>query len=228
VRPLPRHVAGRVSRRSRQRKLELFVRLSAPSAETSVLDVGVEDGGQGDDVVFATGNFVEHGWPAGRLTAVGLHDGVGFRRAFPDVEYVQGDGRSLPFADASFDIVICNAVVEHVGDVEEQRRLVAECCRVGRTVFVTTPNRWFPVELHSLWPLVHWLPERVYRPLLQRRQPARVGALRLLTPRSLLALFPPGHEAAIAQRGMTIVAVARRRSPAPASHAGAAASTLTG
>jgi SAM-dependent methyltransferase len=225
---VPRRLATAVSRRSRAQKLALFVRVSAPSAATSVLDVGVEDGAQGDDAVFATGNFIEHGWPAGRLTAVGLHEGTAFRRAFPHVDYVRGDGRRLPFADASFDVVICNAVVEHLGDAPQQRRLVDECCRVGRTVFVTTPNRWCPVELHTLWPLVHWLPERIYRPVLRRHRPERVGDIRLLTAKGLLDLFPPSHEATIARRGMTIVAVARRRSPAPPSPPEPAVSTLTG
>ena len=33
-----------------------------------------------------------------------------------------------------------------------------EAVRVGRRVFLTTPNRWFPVEVHTRLPLVHWLP----------------------------------------------------------------------
>ena len=28
------------------------------------------------------------------------------------------------------------------------------------SVFVTTPNRWFPLEVHTLLPFVHWLPGR--------------------------------------------------------------------
>lgn len=28
-----------------------------------------------------------------------------------------------------------------------------------RRVFFTTPNRWFPIELHTRLPLVHWLPK---------------------------------------------------------------------
>ncbi len=27
-------------------------------------------------------------------------------------------------------------------------------------LFVTTPNRWFPIEFHTVLPLVHWLPKR--------------------------------------------------------------------
>ena len=73
---------------------------------------------------------------------------------------MQGDACALPFADGSFDVVFSNAVIEHVGDIDRQRLFVAEALRVGRRVFLTTPNRWFPIEVHTRLPLVHWLPER--------------------------------------------------------------------
>ncbi len=91
--------------------------------------------------------------------ALGLHDGAGFRASYPTVDYVQGDACALPFADGSFDVVFSNAVIEHVGDVERQRLFVSEALRVGRRVFLTTPNRWFPLEVHTRLPLVHWLPK---------------------------------------------------------------------
>ena len=69
-----------------------------------------------------------------------------------------GDACALPFADQAFDVVFSNAVIEHVGDVGRQRQFVAEALRVGRRVFITTPNRWFPIEVHTRLPLVHWLP----------------------------------------------------------------------
>ena len=51
-------------------------------------------------------------------------------------------------------------MIEHVGGEERQRAFVSEALRVARRVFVTTPNRWFPLEVHTRLPLVHWLPER--------------------------------------------------------------------
>ena len=77
---------------------------------------------------------------------------------------VQADGRDLPFADGAFDLGFSNAVVEHVGGREEQRRFVHELCRVAKRVFVTTPNRFFPLEVHSLVPFAHWLPRACARP----------------------------------------------------------------
>ena len=65
-----------------------------------------------------------------------------------------------------------------------------EALRVGRRVFLTTPNRWFPVEVHTRLPLVHWLPDslagRVYD--LTGRSWAREN--HLLGPAELRALFP--------------------------------------
>jgi hypothetical protein len=44
--------------------------------------------------------------------------------------------------------------------------MVADCLRVARRgIFLTTPNRWFPVEFHTQLPLLHWLPNDAYRPI---------------------------------------------------------------
>jgi hypothetical protein len=82
--------------------------------------------------------------------------------------WVAGDGRMLPFRDASFDIVFSNSVIEHVGDVESQRRFAAEVMRVGRAYWVQTPNRRFPVEQHLLTPFIHWLPKPIQRAIVPR------------------------------------------------------------
>ena len=73
---------------------------------------------------------------------------------------VFGDGRRLPFADQSFDVVFSNSVIEHVGDWESQQRFAAEIARVGRAYWVQTPNRGFPVEPHLMTPFLHYLPKR--------------------------------------------------------------------
>lgn len=47
----------------------------------------------------------------------------------PSIQYLIGDGRGLPFADHSFDAVICLEVLEHLPDFP---RLLAEVRRVSR------------------------------------------------------------------------------------------------
>ena len=143
-------LADSISLRSRQRKLRLLLDELRPTAESSVLDVGADELGFGEGDGCGTMNFFEehYPWPE-RITALGLHDGEGFRARYPDIRYVQGDACALPFDDGAFDIVFSNAVIEHVGGRERQRQLVSEAIRVGRRVFITTPNRRFPVEVHT-------------------------------------------------------------------------------
>ncbi len=125
-------LADAISLRSRERKLRLFLDELRPTPETSVLDVGADELGFGEGDGCGTLNFFEERYPwPGRITALGLHDGKGFRKRYPNIPYVQGDACALPFADGAFDVVFSNAVIEHVGGREQQRRLVSEAIRVG-------------------------------------------------------------------------------------------------
>ncbi|MFN0155249.1 MAG: class I SAM-dependent methyltransferase [Gaiella sp.] len=202
-------VADAISLRSRRGKLALFLRELAPNEETSVLDVGVDAvgfGGHGGQSGCATHNFFEelYPWPE-RITALGLHDGKGFRAAYPGLTYVQGDACALPFPDGAFDVVFSNAVIEHVGGRDRQRRFVEEAVRVGRRVFLTTPNRRFPLELHTRLPLVHWLPDAVSHRAYDLAGKGWAKDNRLLTTRSLRELFP--CPVRVHDFGMTLVAI---------------------
>jgi hypothetical protein len=194
-----RRVASRVSLRSRERKLELFLSLLEPGPDSTVVDVGVTDAPFGAG---STDNFFEamYPWPE-RITAVGHTELDAFAAAFPTVTAVRADGRSLPFADRAFDIGFSNAVVEHVaGGRDGQRQFVHELCRVARRVFVTTPNRWFPIEVHTLRPFVHWLPSGP-----RERLVPFDDVLDPLGPKDFAALFP--YSVRVLNRGMTLIAV---------------------
>jgi len=195
-------VASRVSLRSRERKLRLFHELLRPGPDTTVVDVGVTDSGFGPH---APDNFFEalYPWPE-RITAVGVTGLEAFGAAFPQVTVVQADGRELPFIDGEFDLGFSNAVVEHVsGGKAEQRRFVHELCRVSQRVFVTTPNRFFPLEVHTLVPFAHWLPRGARDRMLRAR--GFDDVLEPLGPRELASLFP--YRVRIVNTGMTLVAV---------------------
>jgi len=203
-------LAARVSLWNRARKMELFLRAISPTAETRVLDVGAGDTGFATEPgVAASHNFFEamYPWPE-RITAVSDVPLPHFAQEFPQVETVTADGRELPFPDGAFDVAFSNAVVEHVGGRRDQRRFVHELCRVARRVFVSTPNRWFPVETHTLVPLVHWLPrgprERIFAAL--GRDEWR--GVELLGARDLLELFPDTVETRLLEARITISAVA--------------------
>jgi hypothetical protein len=184
-----------------------------PDEQTTVVDVGAADAGFGAEGGHGyTYNFFEehYPWPH-RITAVSDRPLERFAQAFPQIRCVVADGRALPFDDGAFDVAFSNAVVEHVGDRDDQRRFVGELCRVARRVFVTTPNRLFPLEVHTLMPFAHWLPrpaaDRVFAALRRRGW----DGVELLTPRQLLALFPAGVDARLVDRGITLAAYSERK-----------------
>ncbi len=206
-------VAARASLRNRRRKLALFLETIRPGPETRVVDVGVGDTPFGTEPgVAATHNFFEalYPWPA-QITAVSDVPLPNFAQAFPSIRTVVASGLELPFADDEFDVAFSNAVVEHVGGRDEQRRFVAELCRVAPRVFVSTPNRWFPVETHTLVPFVHWLPRPHADRAMHALRRGNWDQVELLTKRDLLALFPQSVDAHVIEARVTISVVASRR-----------------
>jgi hypothetical protein len=113
---------------------------------------------------------------------------------------VLADARELPFRNREFDLVYSNAVIEHVGDVTDQRRMADEVRRVGKRWFVTTPNRWYPFEFHARMPFLSWLPPGLlhhvarvwaYHHVERRyRSGNDYSDVQLLTARQLGRLFP--------------------------------------
>jgi len=195
-----------ISLRSRRRKFDLFMETMRPTADTTVLDVGVDDFGFGETDHCRTLNFFEEVYPwQEQVTALGQHEGRTFAERYPAARYVQGDALNLPFEDASFDVVFSNAVIEHVGRREAQRRFVDEILRVAARAFVATPNRWFPIEVHTRMPLVHWLPEPVAHRAYELIRKPWAKENHLLRPGELRELFPPGTR--IVNLGLTLAAI---------------------
>jgi SAM-dependent methyltransferase len=129
-----------------------------PTSNWRVLDVGVTSDQTADS------NFFERLYPhPASITAVGLEDASHLERDYPGLIFIKADGRHLPFPDQSFDLAFCSAVIEHVGSKSQQMQLLAELTRVAERVVLTTPNRYFPIEFHTLTPFLHWLPPRVFR-----------------------------------------------------------------
>jgi SAM-dependent methyltransferase len=205
-------LGARISLWNRDRKMRLFMEHMRPTPDLRVVDVGAADSGflTGPGVA-ATYNFFEawYPWPE-QITAVADVPLTRFAEEFPGIEHVVADGRSLPFEDDSFDIAFSNAVIEHVGGREDQRRFVHELCRVARRVFITTPNRWFPVETHTLIPLVHWLPRAPRDRAFAMLGRDNWNGTELLGSRELLQLFPSTVDARVVEARITITAVATR------------------
>lgn len=179
-RPIARHFRGR--------RLRRFARTFEVRSSTTILDVG------GDEYYWE--------WlPAHPKVTVANLERRDLRPA--GMPWVRADGRRLPFPDGAFDIVFCNSVLEHLPDESSRVAMAREIARVGRGYCVQTPNRWFPVEPHTLTPGFHFLPKswqvRLARNFtlwgwLQRpgKEEARqfVEHAQLLSARDVARLFP--------------------------------------
>lgn len=149
---LPDGAAERLLISARNRIFQDFMTHTRPSHSDQVLDIGVSD------VINDGANVLERSFQHQKnITACGLGAGVEFKKAFPLVRYVQIEPNArLPFDDNNFDIATSNAVLEHVGSRENQSFFVSELCRVAHRVFISVPNRLFPVEHHTALPIVHY------------------------------------------------------------------------
>jgi hypothetical protein len=146
-------IAYGISAKSRAQKFDQFLTLIDPKEKETIVDVGVNT-----TEYSATDNYLEKFYPyPDRITAVGVEDMNDFQKRYPHVTVAQGDGRALPFADNTFAIGYSNAVIEHVGNFDDQKRFLGELVRVSTRGYLTTPNRHFPIELHTRVPLLHLL-----------------------------------------------------------------------
>ena len=65
------------------------------------------------------------------------------------------------------DMVISSATIEHVGNFKNQVTKVKNMISLSKKfVVITTPNRFFPIELHTKIPLIHWFPKKIFRKIL--------------------------------------------------------------
>lgn len=121
----------------------------------------------------------------------------------PIMSSISGDAREIKAADSSYDIVFSNSVIEHVGTYRDQLQMAAEVRRVGKRYFIQTPNIYFPLEPHFLFPFFQFLPLKIRVLLLRHfnlgwfektpdavKAKEIVGSIRLLTKREFIALFP--------------------------------------
>jgi hypothetical protein len=111
------------------------------------------------------------------------------------------DGRTIPSTDRSYDLVICNSVLEHVMP-SDRENLCNEMRRVAKRVYLQTPAYEFPIEPHFILPFVHWLPRKLARVLVRLGPWAILGrpseatfaeyfdGTQLLTRQEMVKLFP--------------------------------------
>lgn len=101
------------------------------------------------------------------ITSLSNLDCSPLKKKFTKVKFIKGDARRMKFKDNKFDVVYSSATIEHVGSKSSQITFIKECLRVSRRdVFITTPNRFYPIEFHTKLPLLHFFPPKIYRKIL--------------------------------------------------------------
>lgn len=144
--------------KSREEKYSHLLSVTNPTEGSTILDVGVAD-----QEYSPFDNYFEKTYPyPENITALSIIPLKEFPYRYPKVKTVIYSGGRFPFADKEFSIVISNAVIEHVGNENDQVGFVSELHRAGHSFYFTTPAREFPIEIHTNFPLVHWLPKRKF------------------------------------------------------------------
>lgn len=178
----------------RQKRFALFLAfLSQLPRPLKILDVG------GTETFWQTMHFT----PSDQveITLLNLHAQLATDSHF---KILSGNACSMPqFRENEFDVVFSNSVIEHVGNFEAQQKMAHEVQRVGKCYFIQTPNYYFPIEPHFLFPAYHWLPLELRIWLLRHwnlgwlqktpdpiQAKQKVESIQLLTPKQFRKLFP--------------------------------------
>lgn len=129
-----------------------------------------------------------------------------------------------PIRSEDWDLVFSNSVIEHVGGYAKRAEFAEQVRSLAPAYWVQTPNRYFPVEPHWLFPGFQFLPVAARRTVAQRwplyrwRSDDRERALRevleieLVSKTEMAHLFPDAELLPEKVVGLTKSWIAVRRS----------------
>lgn len=156
----PHAVLDLPSRNWKAEKIARLLDLARRPQPMRLLEIGTGSGG-------IAHWFANHPSLRCEVTAIDVVDNRLVREGYA---YRQVHGVDLPFSDASFDVVITNHVIEHVGDDAAQRRHLEEVRRVLRSDgvgYLAVPNRWMLTEPHFQLKFLSWWPHAWRTPYLR-------------------------------------------------------------
>lgn len=157
---LPHAILDLPSRYDKALKIERLLELSNRFDQFALLEIGTGSGG-------IAHYFATHANLRCDVTAVDVLDQ---RQVKEGYRFVQVGDTELPFADASFEVVLSNHVIEHVGDEKQQLAHLRELRRVLKPNglgYLAVPNRWMLVEPHYRLAFLSWLPKSCRTPYLR-------------------------------------------------------------
>ena len=157
---LPHVSTDMPSRNLKAMKIERLLDLASRPQPMRLLEVGTGSGG-------IAHYFGTHPTLRCDVDAIDVHDN---RLVTEGYRYHQVGDTQLPFADDSFDVVLTNQVIEHVGDAVANHRHLAEIHRVMKPDgigYLAVPNRWMLAEPHFRLKLLSWCPHAWRTPYLR-------------------------------------------------------------
>ena len=148
--------------KNRKKMYKIFQDYIPVNEETKILDIGTTPSLEEHE------NYLVHQYKWKKnLTCLSNQDCEILQSKYSELTLLRGDGRKVNLADESFDIVYSNATIEHVGNSVNQINFIKECVRLSRSkIFISTPNRYFPMDFHTKIPLIHMLPKNIHRRIL--------------------------------------------------------------
>lgn len=151
--------------KKRLEMLKIFFTAFPESSFNQVMDVGVT----AETSAISAHFFEENIQNKKKIIALSNQNAKFLETIYPGLLFKLGDAKNLPFENNSIDVIFSSAVIEHVGSFEEQKKMIAECFRVCKKgMFITTPNRWYPIDPHTVLPFLHWLPKPIHRAILKK------------------------------------------------------------
>ena len=156
----PHAVLDLPSRSWKAEKIARLLGLSTRKQPIRLLEIGTGSGG-------IAHWFAHHPQLRCEVVAVDVCDN---RQLHEGYAFQQVEGVDLPFEEASFDVVISNHVIEHVGDAQAQARHLSEIRRVMKpdgVCYLAVPNRWMLTEPHYRLKFLSWWPHGWRTPYLK-------------------------------------------------------------
>jgi len=138
-----------ISSRQRKKRFEFFLKYcSELHKPLKILDLG------GSDYYWQSLNFTDNENYKIEILNIENQNTENFK----NISFLKNDVRDLSFIkDKEYDLIYSNSLIEHLNNFDEQKKLAKEIQRTGKKYFIQTPNYYFPVEPHFLFPFFQFL-----------------------------------------------------------------------
>lgn len=149
---------------NREKMIKIFFKKISYTNSKTILDIGTTPSPEMEHNILLNKTLHNH-----NITCLSNLDCNSLKKKFPNIKkFIIGDGKKTRLPNKKFNIVYSSATIEHVGSFSNQVKFVKECCRLAnQSVFITTPNRTYPIDFHTKLPLIHLFPKKVHRKILK-------------------------------------------------------------